>query len=81
MGIIKSQSDFLTYESEDQGMLVAIRKSEQSKIKKFWKSKDKSNVEKSIGGFPFVQTDEQETLKVDFSEELQFAIEHLKKFN
>ena len=81
MGILKSQSEFLTYESADQGMLVAIRKADQPKIKKYWKSKDKSKVESMIAGFPFVQTEEQETLKVDFSEELQFEIEHLKKFD
>ena len=81
MGILKSQSEFMTYESTDQGMLVTIRKSEQSKIKKYWKTKDKTKVENLIGGFPFVQTDEQETLKIDFSKKLQFSIEHLKKFN
>lgn len=77
----KSENEFLIYEDPTQAILVAIRKTDQSKIKKYWKSKDKSSVDAFISGFPFIQSDEQETLKIDFDTEMQFQIANLKKFD
>ena len=83
MALLKRQDDeFLVYEESEQSILVAIRKSDQIKIKKYWKTKDKSKVtETTIAGFPFIQTEEQESLKIDFSKESEYEIVHLKKFD
>jgi len=51
-------------------------------IKKYWKTKDKSKLDHTkISGFPFVQTEEQESLKIDFSNQLEYEIVNLKKFD
>ena len=60
---------------------MAIRKTEQSKIKKYWKSKDKSKEEQMILGFPFIHSDEQDSLKIDFASEKEYEIANLKKFD
>lgn len=82
MGIIrKEENAYLIYEEQELGQLVAIHKDDQKAIKKYWKSKDKSAVEQLVKGFPFVMTEEQETLKIDFSEAHEYTIAHLKKFS
>ena len=82
MGLLKKQGDdFLIYEESELSVLVAIRKADQNRIKKYWKSKDKSSVEETISGFPFIQTEEQESLKIDFSKEQEYQIANLKKFD
>jgi len=83
MGLLKKQGDdFLIYEESELSILVAIRKADQIKIKKYWKTKDKSKItDTTISGFPFIQTEEQETLKIDFTEEKQYEIVNLKKFD
>lgn len=83
MGILKKQeNEFLIYEESELSVLVAIRKEDQIKIKKYWKSKDKSKVDDTtIAGFPFIQTEEQESLKIDFSQEQEYEIVNLKKFD
>lgn len=82
MGILRKEANaYFIYEETELGFLVAISKEDQSGIKKYWKSKDKSKVDSKIKGFRFVQTDEQETLKIDFTEEVKFEIANLKKFD
>ena len=82
MGLLKKQGDdFLVYEDSELSVLVAIRMVDQKKIKKFWKTKDKSTVEGKISGFPFIQTEEQESLKIDFTVEQEYEIVNLKKFD
>lgn len=83
MAVIKKQdNEFLIYEETKLSILVAVSKSDQKKIKKYWKTKDKSTVaDTTIAGFPFVQTDEQESLKIDFSQENQYEIVNLQKFD
>ena len=78
----KLDDEYLVYEESELAMLVAIRKSDQIKIKKYWKTKDKSKLtDTTISGFPFIQTDEQESLKIDFTEEGIYEIVNLKKFD
>ena len=82
MRLLKKQvDDFLIYENVELSILVAIRMEDQKKIKKYWKSKDKSAVEATISGFPFIQTEEQESLKIEFSKKQEYEIVNLKKFN
>jgi hypothetical protein len=83
MGVIKKQQDeFLIYEELELGILVAIKKTDQSLIKRYWKTKDKSSLEATtVPGFPFIQTEEQESLKIDFSEIGEYEISQLKKFD
>jgi hypothetical protein len=77
----KLDNEFLIYEETVLSLLVAIRKADQSKIKKYWKSKDKAKEEQMISGFPFIQTEEQDSLKIDFTSESEFEIVNLKKFD
>ena len=74
--------EHLIYENSALGCLVAIDKADQKIIKKFWKkNKGKSVAEKdAIVGFPLVQDDEQNSLKIDFSEKQQYLIRDLVKF-
>jgi hypothetical protein len=51
------------------------------KLKTYWKAKDKTQIDAFVEGFPFVQTDEQESLKIDFSKGESYSIPDLKKFN
>jgi len=83
MAVIKKQeNEFLIYEETELAVLVAIRKADQKMIKKYWKTKDKSKLDHTkISGFPFVQTEEQESLKIDFSNQLEYEIVNLKKFD
>ena len=81
MGLLKRQGDdFLIYENVELSILVAIRIVDQKIIKKYWKSKDKSIVESKVSGFPFIQTEEQESLKIEFSTEQEYEIVNLTKF-
>jgi len=76
------KTNYTTYEETELGILVAVNSENQKIIKKFWKTKDKSKVEHSeVKGFPFIHTDEQDSLKIDFTEEKLYTIENLKKFN
>jgi hypothetical protein len=77
----KSESAFYIYEESELGILVAIHKTDQSIIKKYWKSKGEKDASASISGHPFIQDEEQGSLKIDFSQEQQFLISNLSKFN
>lgn len=77
----KSESQYLIYEEGELGILVAIHKSDQTIIKKYWKSKGERDLSASIAGHPFVHDEEQDSLKIDFNQEQQYLITNLKKFN
>lgn len=82
MGVLlKSEDSYLIYEEQALGILVAITKSDQKLIKKYWKTKDKSTVQTQVPGYPFIQSEEQDSLKIDFTELVQYQIENLKKFD
>ncbi len=76
-------TQYFTYEFEEEGVLVALEKAELTTIKKFWKKyKGKSNIpDDAVKGFPFVFNEEQESLKIDFTEQKSFPIKGLKKFD
>lgn len=80
--IKKGGGDHLVYELEGQGILVAIEKQQISSIKKYWrKYKGKSEQpDDTVPGFPFIHDEEQDSLKIDFSEEQFYCIKLLKKF-
>jgi hypothetical protein len=80
--IKKSGGNQLIYELEDQGILVAIEKQRISSIKKYWeKYKGKSEQsDDTVLGFPFIHDEEQNSLKIDFSEEQFYCVKLLKKF-
>lgn len=83
MQLIKNLGiEHLIYDNSAQGCLVAIDKSDQKIIKKFWKKyKGKSIIENdTIKGYPLVQDDEQDSLKIDFSEQKEYLIKDLAKF-
>ncbi|MDC3252823.1 hypothetical protein OAU25_01080 [Crocinitomicaceae bacterium] len=82
MGILRKESNaHVIYEHQTLGKLVAIHKDDQALVKKFWKAKDKTKIYGTVDGFPFVMTDEQETLKIDFSQTETYHISDLQKFN
>lgn len=79
----KLSPEYLTYDNTELGVLIAIDKVDQIIIKKFWKkNKGKSTIESdTIQGFPFVQDDAQDSLKIDFSEQKTYFIRDLVKFD
>lgn len=77
----KLDNEFLIYEETVLSVLIAVRKEDQKRIKKYWKSKDKSKEEQMISGFPFIQTEEQDSLKIDFETKKNYEIVNLKKFD
>jgi len=84
MAIIKKEGgEHLVYEHLELGQLVAIAKSDQSVIKKFWKKyKGKQDIpNNTVRGFPFMQDEEQESLKINFTSEETYEIKSLKKFD
>ena len=76
-------TEYLIYENAALGILVAIDKKEQKLIKQFWKkNKGKSMVENNtINGFPLIHSEEQDSLKIDFSEQKSYLIKDLVKFD
>jgi hypothetical protein len=84
MGILKKEGgEHLVYELEEEGILVAIEKSQASTIKKYWKKYKGKSVqpEDMIAGFPFIHDEEQDSLKIDFTQEGMYPIKRLKKFD
>ncbi|NOQ75726.1 MAG: hypothetical protein GQ574_27210 [Crocinitomix sp.] len=75
-------TEHLIYDNTALGFLIAIDKADQKIIKKFWKKyKGKSIVEADvIEGYRLVQDDEQDSLKIDFSERKEYLIRDLVKF-
>jgi hypothetical protein len=76
----KLQDSFFAYENTALGKLVAIRREDQKLIKNYWKKKGK-DVTSEIKGHPFIQTDDQDTLKIDFETVETYIIQDLRKFD
>ncbi len=81
--IKKLGTQHFIYEYEEKGLLVAIEKADLSTIKKFWKKyKGKSSIpDDTVMGYPFVFDEEQDSMKIDFTEKKAFPIKGLKKFD
>ena len=75
-------NDHIIYENISEGMLVAITEENNKKIKEFFKkNKGKKKLPSTkIKGFWFVIDKEYDSLKIDFSNELDFQIKDLKLF-
>lgn len=74
--------EHIVYEHTKEGVLVAIEKENSKKIGAFFKAyKGKKKVPNDkINGFKFILDEEFDSLKIDFSTELEFEIQYLKKF-
>lgn len=69
-----------TYEETELGILIALEKSELTKINQYRKNKGEK-VPNTVTGYPFVHSDEQNSLKIDFEQKQEYLIDNLKKFN
>jgi hypothetical protein len=78
----KTESDFQIYENTDLGILVAIKTSDNSTIKAFWKANKGKSIpaNDTISGHPFVFDEEQGSLKIDFSQVNTYEIKYLQKY-
>ncbi len=74
------ENEIIIYEDSERGMLVAIYRSDQSLIKRYWKSNGSQNPSTFISGHPLIHDDEQNSLKIDFTQKQQFLIANLTKF-
>ncbi len=81
--IKKLGTQHFVYELDGKGVLVALEKADLSVIKKFWKKyKGKSDIpDDEVMGFPFVYDEEQESLRIDFTDKKAYPIKSLKKFD
>ena len=82
MGILRTiKSDYEMYENETLDCFVAIQRDDCKEIKAYNKKNkgQKSKPSQKIKGFKFVMDEEFESLKIDFSKELQFEIRNLAK--
>ncbi len=82
MGILRTiKSDYEMYEHESLECFVAIQRDDCKAIKAYYKKNkgQKTMPGAKIKGFKFVMDEEFESLKIDFSNELQFEIRELKK--
>lgn len=81
MGVLRTiKSDYEIYENTVLECLVAIQRDDCKKIKAYRK-KNKGQKDKPsalIAGYKFVMDEEFNSLKIDFSEELQFEIRDLE---
>ncbi len=78
----KIDNQHIIYEEKTLGVLVAIKKENTAQIKRYWKqNKGKSEQpDDTIQGFSFVHDEEQESLRIDFENEMEFKIKNLEKF-
>jgi hypothetical protein len=74
--------EHLVYEHQSAGKLVAIEKEESKKVGAFFKKYKgkKSKPSEKVTGFWFVLDEEHNSLKIDFSEEIQIEIKELELF-
>jgi len=80
MGILRNiKSDYEAYESVALQCLVAIERDDCKLIKAYrkkYKGKD-TQPKELVKGYKFVMDEEFDSLKIDFSEQLQFEIKDL----
>jgi hypothetical protein len=76
-------SDYFIYEHTKLGILVAVNVNDLKEMKAYWKlNKGKSELPADlIKGFPMIHDEEQDSLKIDFSEENTYEIRTLNKFD
>ncbi|MCU4156996.1 hypothetical protein J1N10_13485 [Carboxylicivirga sp. A043] len=80
MGILRNiKSDYEIYENENLQCLVAIERNDCKQIKAYRKKyKGKEPLpSQTVEGYKFVMDEEFKSLKIDFSEKLQFEIKDL----
>ena len=83
MPILPSQNkEHIIYENISEGMLVAISEENSKKVAEFFKkNKGKKKLPQTkIKGFIFVMDEEYNSLKIDFTKEIDFLIKDLKLF-
>lgn len=76
-------SDYFIYEHTKLGVLVAVNVNDLKEMKAYWKlNKGKSDLPPDlIKGFPMIHDKEQDSLKIDFTEEKSYEIRALNKFD
>ena len=74
--------EHIVYEHQAMGKLVAVEKVESKKIGAFFKKYKgkKSKPNDKVTGFWFVMDEEYNSLKIDFSEEVELEIKELVVF-
>ena len=82
MGILRTiKSDYEMYENQSLQCFVAISRDDCKQIKSYYKTNKgkKPLPSQKIKGYKFVMDEEFESLKIDFSKDLQFEIRDLAK--
>ncbi len=83
MGLLRNHSIVYNYyQHEPTGNLVAIERDkakEISKLYKKFKRADKISDSEKVLGYFFVLDEEFDSLKIDFSEEVEFQVNQLQK--
>jgi hypothetical protein len=76
-------SDHFIYEHTKLGILVAVNVNDLKTMKAYWKlNKGKTELPADlIKGYPMIHDEEQDSLKIDFSEEKSYEIRELNKFD
>jgi hypothetical protein len=79
----KIDNQHFIYEEVELNILVAIAVEHKTLIKDFWKKfKGKSVIgDDQIEGFQMIKTEEQDSLKIDFSTPTLYSIKNLSKFD
>lgn len=74
--------EYLVYEHQTAGKLVAVEKQESKKIGAFFKKYKGKKLKPNdkVGGYWFVLDEEHNSLKIDFSEEIEVEIKELELF-
>ncbi|WP_027418588.1 hypothetical protein [Crocinitomix catalasitica] len=75
--------EYFIYENKQLNCLIAILKTDQKIIKTYWKKyKGKSVLGiETIKGYLLIQDEEQDSLKINFSESNKYQIKNLIKFD
>jgi hypothetical protein len=84
MGVLKKiDNQHFIYEEKELQILIAIAVENKNLIKDYWKKyKGKSILPNdTINGFLLVNSEDQDSLKIDFSNESQYLIKNLQKFD
>lgn len=76
-------TDYFIYEHVRLECLVAVRTTDLKMIKNYWKlNKGKNPLPNdTVKGFPMIQDDEQDSLKIDFTKEFDYEIREMNKFD
>lgn len=74
--------EHVVYEHQTEGRLIAIEKTESKRIGAFFKANKgkKSKPNDTIKGYWFIMDEEYNSLKIDFSQEVEVEIKELVLF-